>query len=166
MTHWALDRSPLPAFILSYKTNTLSKRRIIYHRGFPRICSILLPMEMKANKFGHLSFSERMTSSKRAHQMSMTSVQSYVSVKLHISDIGVTLCVSEPSSLYQWHWCNLTCKWNFDIGAIIRVSEPSRLFPWCCDNLTCQRTPSLLRLHWNSLTCQWSRPKYVLMCYM
>ena len=127
MMRWALDRSPLPVFVLSYKTNTLSKRRIIHHRGFPRFCSIVLPMEMKANKFGHLSFSEQMMSLKRAHQMWMTSAQSYVSVKLQddISDIGVTLWVSEPSSLYQWHWCNLTCKWNFK-------------WHWC--NYTCQCT--------------------------
>ena len=160
---WALDRSPLPAFILSYKTKTLSKRGIIYHRGFPRFCSIMLAMEMKANKLGQLSFNERMMSLKRDHQMSMTSVQSYVSVKLQddISDIGVTLCVREPSSLYQWHWCNLTCKWNlvtlvqlyvsvnlqgYSNGAvaILRVREPRGYFD--CTGIVLRASESVLNM--------------------
>ena len=60
---------------------------------------------------------ERMTLLKRVHQMSMTYVQSYVSVNLqgYINRTGAILRVNETSRLHRWHWCNLTSQWPFKV---------------------------------------------------
>ena len=82
-----------------------------------------------------------------------------------VDDICAILCVSEPSRLYQWHWCNLTCKWNFKITSVTLVQsyESVTLQGYFNDaahgNRTCQKTPRLIRLHWNSLVRLWSNPK-------